>query len=353
MPELTHEFKRLPQYVKVIDGNTVEGIFSVAGVLDSYNDITNTGAFAKTISERGGKVLHLWQHDFYSLPTAKVEELREISRGELPELVQVKFPEATGGALVRRTYIEGSPRAAEVLAVIKQGVPLEMSFGYDAIKFEFEEDAEKGLIRYLNEIRLWETSDVLWGANPATQVSKQRPSIPLDTLLGQLDAYLTTMKAGRRNAQSDLSRINEIAILAYELGATTVKLAEADDDEDGGEGKSVLPEIVDDIIETTEPQEPQETAEGDKPEQDTITVITEPAEEGKADEDVEPESSKAEADEGSAAEADEDTEEAEEESDDELDEDGADEDKAEPDDEPLTLELLFAQVDIDLLDLNT
>jgi hypothetical protein len=156
--------------------------------------------------------------------------------------VQAKWPEASGGATVTREYIE-SERASEVLSLIKAGSPLEMSFGYDAIRFEFEETEEDGFIRHLKEIRLWETSDVLWGANPATSISKSRPSIPLESLLGQLDNWLTSMKAGQRNAAADLERINKIGVLAYELGATTVKLMDGDGESDD-EGKRALADLA-------------------------------------------------------------------------------------------------------------
>lgn len=233
------QFKLVPQFVKGIDGRTVDGIFSVFDVIDGYNDIVHKGSFAKTIQERSDSVLHLWQHDFYSPPTATIEKLEEIDRSELPQLIRAKYPEASGGAMVSRKYIE-SPRADEVLAAIKAGSPLQMSYGYDAIRYEYEEDEEsQRTIRHLREQRLWETSDVLWGANQATQASKiLRPSIPMETLLGQLDKWLTNIKAGRRNAEKDMQRINKIATLALELGATAVVLAPADDEEND-EGKAL------------------------------------------------------------------------------------------------------------------
>jgi len=258
----TTEFKLVPQFVKGIDGRTVDGIFSVFDVLDEYDDIAHKGSFTKTISERGDEVLHLWQHDFYSPPTAKIDKLMEIERAELPELIRAKYPEASGGAMVRRTYIE-SARADEVFAAIKAGSPLQMSYGYDAIRYEFEEDEETGkVIRHLREQRLWETSDVLWGANQATQASKiLRPSIPLETLLGQLDKWLTNVKEGRRNADKDMQRINKIATLAIELGATAVVLAPADNESD--EGKA-LEEIAEAAIEQAANEAERKQREADE-----------------------------------------------------------------------------------------
>lgn len=265
MPKRDTEFKQLPQFVKAVDGSKVEGVFSVMGVIDSYNDITRNGAFAKTFAERGGKTLHLWQHDFYSPPTAVVKELYEVDRTGLPELLQIKYPQATGGAIVVREYID-SPRANEILSLIKAGSPLQMSFGYDAIRYEYKDDEELGTVRYLNEIRLWETSDVLWGANEATQASKQRPSIPLDTLLGQLDNWLKSFKAGARNSENDLQRINQIGVLAYELGATSVKLI---GDE---EGKSLVAAVIDEAI--AETADEVKAADSAGQESDPVIVVT-------------------------------------------------------------------------------
>ena len=128
-----------------------------------------------------------------------------------------------------------------------------MSFGYDAIRYEIDElgdddDEEEGgeadtyPVRRLKEIRLWETSDVLWGANAATRASKFAAlATPIDTLLFQLQEHITTLQAGgkegRRNSAADQDRVNTIAKLAVELGADNVVFAEevsedGDEDED-------------------------------------------------------------------------------------------------------------------------
>ena len=234
MTKKEREFKTVPQYIKAVNDMTVDGIFSVAGVLDSYGDIVEPGAFTKTFAERGDKTLHLWQHDFWSPPPAVIENLEEVGRADLPAIIRAEFPEATGGALVSRTYIE-SERAQEVLAAIKAGSPLEMSFGYDTIRYEVrmdEEDEEAAAIRHLIELRLWETSDVLWGANSATVANKRLPPIAIETVLDALDNYLCALKEGRRNASSDAGRINQIALLAFELGADNIKIVDDTEDDD-------------------------------------------------------------------------------------------------------------------------
>jgi uncharacterized protein len=228
------EIKTAPQHVKEIKGNLVTGIFSVFGNKDSYGDIIYPGAFAKTFAERKNKILHLWQHEFYAPPIAVIVDLQELTRDQLPEKMLSENPDATGAALVTRQYLD-TPRGNEVLTAIKAGSPLEMSFGFDAMKYDFQEDAinPNKQIRNLREIRLWETSDVLWGANNATVASKalfaaileRRGLTPkevesvkgifdqLDTVLGN-DDFTHDLKAGRvlssKNQNSLLSAIEQI-----------------------------------------------------------------------------------------------------------------------------------------------
>lgn len=183
------EHKVFPTKVINVEGDndrTVTGVSAVMGVIDAYGDRLWKGAFTKTISERSDRFRHLWQHDFELPPIATIKEIREIGRTDLPKDMKEKYPEAKGGLLVKREYLE-TERAGEVLAGLKSDPPAinEMSFGYDAVKFDFEE-LEEGefsgmLIRNLKEVRLWDTSDVLWGANEATVAQMKSVQLFKDT----------------------------------------------------------------------------------------------------------------------------------------------------------------------------
>lgn len=161
--------------IKSIDGRLVSGFAAVFGNVDAYNDVIHAGAFKKTIQENAKRFRHLWMHDPFNPPTAAIREIREAKRRELPEEVQENYPEATGGLLVTREYLD-TPRGNEILEGIKAGAINEMSFAYDPLKFKFETPDDgpyKGmLIRHLEEMRLWDTSDVTWGANEATVAAK-------------------------------------------------------------------------------------------------------------------------------------------------------------------------------------
>jgi HK97 family phage prohead protease len=227
-----HERKATLLMPSSINDRTVTGIFSVFGNMDSYADIIHNGAFAKTLSERKDKVLHLWQHDMESPPIALIDSIREVPRQALPADVLMRAPTATGGAEVTRTYLD-TPRANEVLTAIRAGTPLEMSFAFDAVRFDFEENADSplGVVRNLRELKLYETSDVNWGANSATMAAKGRGmTMPMGTLLHALKA---AMKTGARHSTRDRQLINQIAEAAVELGATNVRLYyEPDPDEE-------------------------------------------------------------------------------------------------------------------------
>lgn len=186
------EYRSITGALKSIEDRTVVGIFSVFGNEDSYRDVIEKGAFKKTIKERPDKFRHLWQHDFWSPPVAKIDYVKEVGKSELPDHLQA-IEEVTGGAEVSRTYLR-TLRGDEILEGLQSGAINEMSFAFDIIKHEYKEViSEDGQLKYnrrhIKEVRLWETSDVLWGANPLTVGSKGLP-FGVDLLLRDLDELL-------------------------------------------------------------------------------------------------------------------------------------------------------------------
>ncbi len=167
------EYKVSPTLTQQVTDRLVVGIAGVMGNIDDGNDITWPGAFTKTIKEGKTRVRHLWNHDMNQPPTAVIRDLREIGRGELPSDLTAKFPDAKGGLLVAREYLD-TPRGSEVLAGIRAGAINEMSFGFVPVRKDYQTVEGKN-VRNLREVRLLDTSDVPWGMNPASRAVKALP----------------------------------------------------------------------------------------------------------------------------------------------------------------------------------
>lgn len=202
MPE--REYKSMPTYSKAVGDRVVEGILAVIGNVDDGRDRIAPGAFIKTIAENRGRVRHLWMHNSYEPPIAKILELREVGASELPKELIAAHPTAVGGLYVKREYLD-TPRANEVFTGIKAGVIDEGSIGYDSIKWDYERQGDVP-IRVLREVRLWDTSDVTWGMNPATANLKfAGVGTDIQSLLTLADGF----KAGRVLSAANLDMLKQ------------------------------------------------------------------------------------------------------------------------------------------------
>jgi hypothetical protein len=209
---MTMEYKTAPLITQSISDRTVTGLAAIFGNVDDGGDMLHPGAFSKTINERKSRVRHLWQHDASQPPTAKVVSLQEVGREQLPPDLLVDFPQAKGGLMVTREYLD-TPRGNETLQGIRAGAIGEMSFGYDAIKKDFT-TAEGKSVRNLREVRLYETSDVMWGMNPATRAAKALADGDVDELIHSMDrmaqAVLVEVKVGRMISASNMASLKRI-----------------------------------------------------------------------------------------------------------------------------------------------
>jgi HK97 family phage prohead protease len=226
------EFKTMPTFTKAVTDRTVIGITAVMGNIDDGGDCGHLGMFAKTVGSGIGRVKHLWQHDAWQPPIAVVKSLREIGRADLPQELLSQFPNAEGALEVEREYLD-TPRADEIFKGIKAGAINEMSYGYDTIKCDFEERNDgtfKGMVRHLREVRLWDTSDVNWGMNPATVAAKHGlPSylVDLTTLSRDWLNRAEALKAGRVLSSANLERLQTAIDMLNEVWQS----AEPPDDE--------------------------------------------------------------------------------------------------------------------------
>lgn len=174
-PDYKMERKTLPVFVvnKDMQLRQVEAIVSVFGVRDLVDDIIYPGAYTKTIVERAGQIRVLDNHRTDSTMAAigRPLQIKEIKRDELPEEMLAKFPDATGG-LWTLTQFDDTPEGQGVFDRIVSGTINEWSIGFDVLSWDkstvTNEDGKKIIVRNIREIRLWEYSAVLWGANQAT-----------------------------------------------------------------------------------------------------------------------------------------------------------------------------------------
>ncbi len=200
--------------VSDVQDRVVTGFSAITGNMDLGGDIIHKGAFKKTIQENLPRIRHLWQHDSFAPPIAKIQNLEEVSAKNLPEEVRSSAEGVDGGLKVTREYLQ-TPRAEEVLQGIISGAISEMSIGYDPTKFDYTSDEKSGnLIRHLREVRLWDTSDVNWGMNPATlsQMEKQFPAEYQEFRIEEICYFVNSLpveelKAGRVLSSRNLDRL--------------------------------------------------------------------------------------------------------------------------------------------------
>lgn len=130
------------------------GYGSVNHNLDSYRDIVQPGAFAKSIQEwqrRQKMPPVLWQH-----------------RSDEPIGIYTKLQEDEHGLYVEGQLLTNDvARAKEVHALLKAGAIDGLSIGYETVREEYESNSKTNK---LHEIKLWEISIVTFPANPKARV---------------------------------------------------------------------------------------------------------------------------------------------------------------------------------------
>jgi HK97 family phage prohead protease len=135
---------------------TFSGYGSVFGVVDSYGDVVQPGAFAASLaswSDKGKTPALLWQHDS-TKPCGKWSKLAEDGHGLLLE-----------GKLALKTQ-----QGAEAYELLKMGAISGLSIGYSIPKGGGEWDPKSETFN-LKQIDLWETSLVTFPANEDAQVA--------------------------------------------------------------------------------------------------------------------------------------------------------------------------------------
>jgi len=179
---------------------------SEMGSIDSDNDIIDQNAYTKTIAERGplgkNKIFHLTNHR---------PDLQN-TLGKFSELY------VEGNKLVGVNNILKTTWGNDVLEMYKAGTIGEHSVGFTTIRSEEGKNDEPRIIK---EIRLYEGSAVLFGANENTPTlsvgksyTKEEKDAELSRILKELAVVRNFYKNG--NYTDDTADMIEIRILQLE-----------------------------------------------------------------------------------------------------------------------------------------
>lgn len=184
----------------------VKAVWSRMNNIDLDNDIIVPEAFTKTLAERGpiGKNL-VW-----SLVDHQADMNNVIGK---PEQLYVE-----GDMLVAITPIVGTAKGTDVLKMYDAGLINQHSIGFSTIKSDWKDESQQ--VRVIKELKLYEGSAVLWGANPETPTisiksqSKEDLNNRLEKLLKAFrngnftDETFALMEIQIKKIQTDLLALN-------------------------------------------------------------------------------------------------------------------------------------------------
>lgn len=186
------EYKSVSQEIKAEgDEGVVSGHYSIFGNVDDGEDRMHPGAFAKTIKERSKRVKVFFGHDWGKLIAPPPEVLQEDSTG----------------LFAKYNIVLKSFWGREAWELIKAGAMTEGSFGFEAVKFDYD---EKG-VRDLREVKLFEISPVPLGMNPLTSIRAIKSgAIPQAQHLEIITGILEEIQAGRMLVTADTKQLTEV-----------------------------------------------------------------------------------------------------------------------------------------------
>lgn len=133
-----------------------EGFASVYGVEDLQGDVVERGAFARSITHKGGQIPILYQHD----PRVPV------GKGQLED--------SEKGLIMRGKLALAVPMARVAYELLRADIISGLSIGAQILK-----EKREGQIRRLLELKLWEVSLVTFAANPLAMVTDVKSLQPL------------------------------------------------------------------------------------------------------------------------------------------------------------------------------
>ena len=207
------QFKQFGGLVKDVDtsGRRITGYLTAFNNKDKGGDIGVKGMFAKSIMERGpeaaNQIKFLYQHNW-----------------EKPHGTFAVLKEDDYGLYFESNKLPNTSYSNDTLELYSEGIINEHSYGYEVVRAEFDHEKEA---LFLQEVKLYEGSNVTLGMNPETPFlgfkSGDTKSI-LDTINEKTTAMMRMLRKG--NVTDDTMIQLEIAVkqlvsFGYELGQKT------------------------------------------------------------------------------------------------------------------------------------
>ena len=201
------------------ESRTVKACWSRIGNVDLDNDIIVAEAFTKTIKERGPKGKNM----IWSLVDHKADMAHTLGK---PKELYIK-----GDMLVAVTDLIETECGEDAIKLYEAGLINQHSIGFSTLKSDVN---QKTGVRTITELKLYEGSAVLWGANPETPTlgfkgefkeTKENLSIRLENLIKAFrggtftDDTFALMEIQIKQIQAEL--------LALEITETITQPAEA------------------------------------------------------------------------------------------------------------------------------
>jgi len=161
----------------------VKAVWSRMNNVDLDGDVIVPEAFTKTLTERGPAGKNL----IYSLVDHQADMNNVIGK---PEEIYVD-----GDMLVAVTPIVETQKGTDMLKLYDAGLINQHSIGFSTIKSNMGMNEQKD-IRYITELKLYEGSAVLWGANPETPTLSVKSQTKED-LNARLEKLLKSFRNGK------------------------------------------------------------------------------------------------------------------------------------------------------------
>ena len=161
----------------------VKAVWSRMNNIDLDGDIIVPEAFTKTLMERGPSGKNL----IYALVDHQADMNNVIGK---PQEIYIE-----GDMLVAITPIVETQKGTDMLKLYDAGLINQHSIGFSTIKSNMGQEEKKD-IRYITELKLYEGSAVLWGANPETPTLSVKSQTKED-LNSRLEKLLKSFRNGK------------------------------------------------------------------------------------------------------------------------------------------------------------